>query len=160
MRADQRAEKAPRRVDEKRDAHEKRVPAPRAARRTRDRARHETGQPHRSRRLLWALGPRVGRETEPGDGDEQRRQEPDEEPVRERAGDDPAAGLDVTVDHLEHDVDGLVALSLRLHALGDLPRARLEPPSPGRRSQHGIGRLVVVRDTSLLRALRCLDLRA
>ena len=70
MRADQRAEKAPRRVDEKRNAHEKRVPAPRAAGRTRDRARHETGQPHRSRRLLGALGPRVGRETEPGDGDE------------------------------------------------------------------------------------------
>jgi hypothetical protein len=55
--------------------------------------------------LLGRLGARVGSDAKPRDDDERKREQPDEEPVREGACDDPAADLAVPVDHLVHRVD-------------------------------------------------------
>ena len=62
---------------------------------------------------------------ETGDGDERERQQPDEEPVRERARHDAAADLGVVVDHLEQRVDGAMTGSLRLGSLREPLPARL-----------------------------------
>ena len=72
-----------------------------------------------------ALGCRVGREAEAGDGDERERKQPDEEPVGKGAGDDLAARVRVAVDHLECDVDRRVPFAFRLRPLGELLRPGL-----------------------------------
>ena len=61
---------------------------------------------------------------EPGDADEGEGQQPDEEPVRKRAGDDPAADFAVTLDRLERHVDRIVSLAFDARAL----RAPSRPP--------------------------------
>ena len=80
----------------------------RRSRPTRRRGRRGRRSPPPSRAFLG----RVGGEAEAGDGDERQRQQPDEEPVGERAGDDAAAELAVPVGHLEDDVEGCMSLSL------------------------------------------------
>ena len=127
MCADQHPEDALRHVDEDGDSDQERVPAPlsgraptrpswRRARRApvTPRPPSATPRPHRPR----SRGPRR---------DERERQQPDEEAVCERAGDDPAADLAVAVDHLERRIDGLVQPALGLGALGEpLRRASAE----------------------------------
>ena len=73
---------------------------------------------------------RGGGDAETGDEDERERQEPDEQPVRERASDDPAADLGIAVGHLEHRVDRAVAVRAPpAHAPGSAPRAPARPRS-------------------------------
>jgi len=84
--------------------------------------------------VLGRLGCCIRCDAEPGDRDERGRQEPDEEPVGKRAGDDAAADLDVSIDHLEDGVDGRMPPSLGLSSRCEMLTARPQSASPDPRS--------------------------
>src|SRR5205814_2089868 len=96
----------------------------------RDRPRDEPRDPERLRSRLGRLGSGVRGETETRDEDERQRQQPDEETIRERTRDDPAADLAVAVGHLEDRIERPVLATLGLRSISDslrTPRHRLPP---------------------------------
>ena len=114
----------------------------------------QSRQPCRVGDLLGRFRRRVGGDAQACHRNERQRQEPDEQAIREGAGDDPAADLLVAVDHLERGVDRGVAAALDLGSLLEAagPRlqrcdARRDPPAvvvrrrwPARRSSLTLGR--------------------
>ncbi len=86
-------------------------------------------EPERVRRARRRLVRRRG-DPDPADHDECERQQPDEEPVGERAGHQPAADLAVAIGDHVHDVDGAVLAAQLLGALLIRLRAGLELGDP------------------------------
>ena len=118
VRADQHSQHASRHPDQDRDADQERVPTVRAVGRARDRVGDQSLHAQRLGRLLGRFGVGIRGDAEAGDEDERQGQEPDEEPVGERARDDSAADLAVTVDHLEDRVDRAMPTPFTLGPFG------------------------------------------
>ena len=76
--------------------------------------------------MLGRIRCRICGEAEAGDCHERERQEPDEEPVGERARHDSSTHLGVVVDDLERGVDRTVMHSLCLGTLHDVLGAGLQ----------------------------------
>jgi hypothetical protein len=80
--------------------------------------------------LAWALVRSAGVEAEPGDQQQCRREQEDEEPIGECAGEQPSADCGVALVEAEYEVDGGMArartLALRTEAMTPLdPRSEL-----------------------------------
>ncbi len=126
---DQRAQQAPRQVDENGEADRQRPPIVGVRGSRRDRLRHEAGETSPGNCFSRHLAGHFRDNSQHAHQHECERQHPDEQAVRERAGHDAAADIRVSLDPGQRDVDRAVALALRVVALDDPPLVLGDPVS-------------------------------
>ena len=76
--------------------------------------------------MFRRVGHDIGNDAQASHEHQPQRQQPDEEPVGERPGDDAAGHLAVAVDHLEDRVDPTASAPLVLRALREAVHPRLQ----------------------------------
>ena len=128
---DQRAQQAPRQVDEDWEPDRQRPPVVGVRGSRRDRLRHQAGKTGPGNGFSRHLAGQFRDNSQHAHQHECERQHPDEQADRERAGHDAAADVRVSFDSGQRDVDRAVALALRSYPFGESLLVLGDPLRPG-----------------------------